>query len=183
MGNFSRRFKSMFSRQRKVWLQFATSIGAEYADNGLFKAALITKKFDWGEIVLDSYSKMKGKANVTYTRFQTECTNSRNLQFRIERKTWLNSRAPKGLEKVITEHADFDHSFRLFVSQKRVVMRLLNRRLLANIAGQQPFRDIRIDLKENNLVLRIAPLNKDLEQLKSLFRLVETLRNQFDSEL
>jgi hypothetical protein len=65
MGNFSRRFKSMFSSQRKVWLPFATSIGAEYADNGLFK----------------------------------------------------------------------------------------------------------------------APLNKDLEQLKSLFRLVETLRNQFDSEL
>lgn len=182
MGNVSRRFKSMFSSQRKVWPQFATSIGAKYTDNGMFKPAVITKEFDWGMIVLDSYSKMKGKANVTYTRFQTECKNPRNLQLRIDRKTWLNSRAPKGLEKVITEHADFDRLFRLFVSNRRAVKRLLSRKLLINIAGQQPYRDIRIELNENNLSLRIAPLNKDLEQLKSLSKLVEALHHQIDSE-
>ena len=182
MGNFSRRFKSTFASQKKVWQQFADSVGAEYAHNGLFKAVVITKNLDWGEITIDSYSKMKGRASVTYTRFQTKCKNPKNLQFRVDRKTLLNSRAPKGLEKVLTEYTDFDRLFRLFVSQKREVKRLLNRRLLADIAGQRPFRDIRIELKENNLILRIAPLNKDLEQLKSLFKLVETLHNQIDSE-
>jgi len=46
---------------------------------------------------------------------------------------------------------------------------------------QQPFRDLRIELVENNLVLRITPLNKDLIQLKSLFKLMETLRDQFNT--
>lgn len=182
MGNISRRLKSMFGSQRKIWTQFAASIGAEYVEKGMFKADVITKKLDWSEITIDSYRKMKGRASVTYTRFQTECRNPKNLRFRIDRKTLLNSRAPKGLEKVITEYADFDRLYRLFVSEKRETKRLLNRRILTSIAGQQPFKDMRIDLVENNLMLRITPLNKDLEQLKSLFKLVETLRNQIDSE-
>lgn len=182
MGNFSRRIKSTFASQKKIWQQFANSIGAEYVHNGLFKAAVITKNLDSGVITIDSYSKMKGKAHVTYTRFLTECSNPKNIHFRIDRKTLLNSRAPKGLEKVITEYAAFDHLFRLFVSEKREVKRLLKRKILSSIAEQQPFRDIRIELNENNLLLRISPLNKDLEQLKSLFKLVETLRNQIDSE-
>jgi len=182
MGNISRRIKSMFASQKKIWQHFANSIGAEYVDNGLFKAAVITKQLDWGEITIDSYSKMKGRASVTYTRFQTECLNPKNLQFRVDRKTLLNSRAPKGLEKIITEYADFDRSFRLFASEKRETKRLLNRRILSNISRQEPFRDLRIELKENNLLLRIASLNKDLEQLKSLFKLVETLHDQIDSE-
>ena len=134
MGNIARSFKSMFSSQRKVWQRFAVSIGAEYVDNGIFKATVITKTFEWGEIIIDSYSKMKGRSSVTYTRFQTECSNPKNLQFRIDRKNLLNRKAPKGLEKVMTEHADFDRLFRLFVSQKREVKRLLNRRLLLDIA-------------------------------------------------
>lgn len=182
MGNISRRFKSMFASQKKIWQQFANHIGAEYADTGILKPTVITKKFDWGKIVLDSYSKMKGRASVTYTRFQTECENPKKLQFRIDRKTLLNSKAPKGLEKTITEHADFDRLFRLFVSPKREVKRLLSRKFLRDIADQQPYNDIRIELKENNLELRIAPLNKDFDQLKSLFKLVETLHNQIDSE-
>jgi hypothetical protein len=182
MENFSRRFKSTFASQKKIWQQFANSIGAEYVDTGIFKPTVLIKKFDWGEIKIDSYSKMKGRASVTYTRFQTECKNPKGLQFRVDRKTLLNSKAPKGLEKEITEYADFDRLYRLFVSEKRETKRLLNRRILNSIAGQQPFKDIRIDLEENNLLLRIAPLNKDLEQLKSLFKLVETLRNQIDSE-
>ncbi len=181
MGNFSRRIKSTFSSQRKVWQLFAASVGAEYVDNGMFKPAVITKKFDGGELVLDSYSKMKGRAHVTYTRFQTQCVNPNNLQFRIDRKTFLNSKAPKGLEKAITEYEDFDRLFRLFVLQKREIKRLLNRRILRDIAMQQPFRDLRIELVENNLVLRITPLNKDLIQLKSLFKLMETLRDQFNT--
>jgi len=182
MGNISRRFKSMFASQKKIWQQFAASINAEYIDNGLLKPTVITKKFEWGKIVIDSYSKMKGRASVTYTRFQTECRNPKNLHFRVDRKTLLNSKAPKGLEKVITEHVDFDRLFRLFVSEKREVMRLLSRNILVDIANQQPYNDIRIELKENTLELCISPLNKDLEQLKSLFKLVETLQNQIDSE-
>ncbi|MFH1001362.1 MAG: hypothetical protein V1783_11055, partial [Bacteroidota bacterium] len=64
----------------------------------------------------------------------------------------------------------------------RKIKRLLNRNILSNIIMQKPFNTIDIELRANHLELRIASLNKDIEQLKSLFDLMLVIRNQFDTE-
>ncbi|MDA3905903.1 MAG: hypothetical protein PF484_07495 [Bacteroidales bacterium] len=183
MGNFSRLFKSTYSSQRKVWQQLAYDIKAEYIDNGLFKANILTKKLDLGEIVMDSFNKRQGKNHQTFTRFKTECSNPKNLQFLIVRKNFMNKKAPKNTELILTDYEAFDRKYRLFGSNKRDVKHLLNRKIFAKIIEQQPYRDIRIELKEQNLELQIASLNKDLEQLKSLFSLIEALRNHIEADL
>lgn len=182
MSNFSRRLKSTFSSRKKVWQQLAHDLKAEYVDEGIFKSPVIHILLEDGKILLDSFSKHVGRNQQVYTRFVTDCINRKGLQFRVDRKTILNKKAPKGMETILSEYADFDKRFRLYTSNRREVNQILNRQILRNIAEQQPFNDIRIELKNNELTLRIASLNKDLLQLKSLVKLVETIRLQLENE-
>jgi len=183
MGNFVRQFKSTFSSQKKVWTQLAHDIKAEYIDNGFFKAHIITKSYEWGSIKLDSFNKRRGNNSVTFTRFQADCSNPKKIEFIIKRSNFFNKKAPKGLEFTLTDYSEFDRKFRLFVSNKREIKQVLDRKIIRNIVEQQPFNDIKIDLKENNLELHISSLNKDIEQLKSLFILMESLHNQIDFDI
>lgn len=183
MSNLSRRLKSMFSSQKKVWQQLAYDIQAEYIDQGLFKSTIIKKQSDYGEIVLDSYRQTRGRHQLIYTRFICPVNNPHAILFKVDRKTMLNKKAPKGMESILTEHTNFDHFFRLFGSRKREVNQILSRKILGKIAEQQPFKDLSIELKENEIILLITPLNKDLIQLKAIFRLLELLQVQLDYQI
>jgi hypothetical protein len=182
MSNFSRRLKSMFSSRKKIWSQFAHEINAEYVDHGLFKSPQLIKKLENTTIIMDYFGKNRGKNKVYFTRFVTSCTNPKMIHFRVDRKTLLNKRAPKGLEQLPTEHRDFDRLFRLFVSNRRQVSHILKRKILDDIAGQQPYRDLHIELINNQLSLWISPINKDLVQLRSLYQLIKRIRTQIESQ-
>lgn len=182
MGNFSRRFNSMFKSHRKVWTQLAYDLGAEFVDKGIFKPFEVIKQGEGYNIKLDSFTKRRGNHSETITRFQTSCENPKNLQIRIARKALFNKKAPKGTENVITDFEAFDRKFWLSTSAWRDTKQLLHRRLLSDIMAQQPFNNIQIELKEKELELRIHSLVKDIDQLKSLFKLIEVLRLQFNSE-
>lgn len=182
MSNFARILKSTFGSQKKIWAQFAAEIGANYKNNGLFKAHVITKELPWGTFIIDTFIKRYGKNQETFTRFQLMCSNPENLEFLVARKRFLRSYKHKGLAKITTDYVDFDKLFRLYVSDHRKVKRLLNRSILTSIAYQRPFKSIDIELRANHLELRIASLNKDIEQLKSLYDLMLIIQNQFDTE-
>lgn len=183
MENFKRRFSSAFKNHRKVWAQLASEIGAEFVNNGLFKSPEVIKKGESFLIKLDSFRTMAGNHSQSWTRFQTLCETNNDFRFRILRKNIFNKRAPKGMELMMTDVHAFDRKFRLFVSHKREMKKVFNWDLLTNIAGQQPFNAIRIELKDKKMELKIRSLIKDIEQLRSLFNLVEELRNQFNPEL
>ncbi len=102
-----------------------------------------------------------------------------DLYFLIVRKHFFNKKAPKNTESFNTDLEIFEQKFRLFVSSSREIRPVLNRKLLLNIAEQQPFTSIRLELKAKNLELTIAALVKDIDQLKSLFVFMKELRNQF----
>jgi hypothetical protein len=182
MSNFARILKSTFGSQKKIWAQFAAEIEAKYENNGLFKAHVITKELPWGTFKIDTFIKRYGRSQETFTRFQLKCSNPDKLEFLIVRKRFLGSYNHKGLTKITTDYVDFDKKFRMYVSDHRKIKRLLNRNILSNIIMQKPFNTIDIELRANHLELRIASLNKDIEQLKSLFDLMLVIRNQFDTE-
>lgn len=182
MGEFSRRFHSMFKNQRKVWKELAYDLKAEFVDNGIFKPFEVVKKEEGYEIKLDSFTKMAGRTPIITTRFQTVCDSSGDFQFLIKRKNIFNKRAPKGLELIPIEYPEFDRLFRLFASSKRKINRVFNRKLQMILVQQTPYRDIRIELKANNLELQIKPLIKDIEQLKSLFEFIELIRQQLRAD-
>jgi hypothetical protein len=179
MGNFSRQFKSFFKNHRKVWEQLAHDIGAKFVKNGLFKPFEVIKTQDNFTLKLDSVTKMSGNHVQYITRFQTTCNASADLYFLIVRKHFFNKKAPKNTESFNTDLEIFEQKFRLFVSSSREIRPVLNRKLLLNIAEQQPFTSIRLELKAKNLELTIAALVKDIDQLKSLFVFMKELRNQF----
>ncbi len=182
MSNFSRRLKSMFSSRKKIWTQFAREINADYVDHGFFKSPQLIKKLEDATIVMDYFEKNRGKNRVYFTRFVTTCSNTKHIRFRVDRKTLINKRAPKGLELFLTEYRDFDRLFRLFASNRRQVNHILKRNILDDIAGQQPYRDLHIELVDNQLSLWVSPINKDLLQLRSLYQLIKRIRKQIESQ-
>ncbi|MBN1650094.1 MAG: hypothetical protein JW857_02130 [Bacteroidales bacterium] len=182
MGEFSRRFSAMFKSQRKVWNELAYDLKAEFVDKGFFKPLEVVKKEEGYEIKLDSFTKMAGRTPIITTRFESNCDAVEDFRFLIKRKNIFNKRAPKGLELIPVEYHEFDHLFRLFASNKRRIHRVFNRKLQSQLVNQAPYRDIRIELKANILELQIKPLIKDIEQLKSLFVLMESIQEQLRAD-
>lgn len=175
MGNIGRRLKSMMSNQHKVWKQLAEELGAEYFQPGGIQSPYVLRKTKVGTIKLDSFVKTIGRTPVTFTRFQVECTPRHQVSFQIARKTMLNKGVPKQMEVVESASPQFNRLFRFFASSPAVAQQIFDRQLLEKIAGQQPYNDIQIQLDKQQLELTIAPLNKDAEQLTSLFKLLEEI--------
>lgn len=179
MGNIARQFNSFFKSHRKVWEQLAHDIGGKFVRKGFFKPFEVIKSEDASTIKLDSITKMSGNHVQYITRFQTDCKASDDFYFLIVRKHFFNKKPPKNTESYNTDLEIFEQKFRLFVSSKKAIRPILNRKLLLNITEQQPFTSIRLELKAKNLELTIAALVKDIDQLKSLFVFMKELRNQF----
>jgi|GEM_PF-3816932 len=175
MGNIGRRLKSMMSNQHKVWKQLADELEAEYFQPGGIQSPYVLRKTKVETIKLDSFVKTVGRTPVTFTRFQMECTPRKQVSFRIVRKTMLNKGVPKQMEVVETASPQFNRLFRFYASSPLVVQQIFDTQLLDVIARQQPYNDIQIEMDSQRLELTVAPLNKDTEQLKSLFKLMEEI--------
>lgn len=182
MGNFSLKFRLAFKSHRKIWRQLAIDIKGEYVDKGVFKSPQIIKKGEGFEIILDTYTKQYGNTAAVFTRFLTQVKNPNAYSVKLLRKNWLNFKVPKGTEKLENVNTTFDKHFRLFTSDRRFARQLFTWQVMTDIDLQKPYRIKTIEMKGENLELILDSLNKDLNQLKSLFKLMETLRNQFYSE-
>ncbi|MBN2238036.1 MAG: hypothetical protein JW729_10775 [Bacteroidales bacterium] len=182
MGLFARRFKSMFASQKKVWQQLARNQNAELFKPGIFKPYLVLKKTAEYEIRLNSFTKMVGKTPIVTTRFVLNFPEESDFRFVVKRKHLLNKRAPKGLEPIVSEFENFDRLFRLFASNKRKANHVFTRNLLSEIADQIPYNDLQIEGEDKKIELHIRPLVKDLEQLNSLFELLDHIYHQLIAE-
>lgn len=180
--NFSLMFKLMFKSHRKTWRQLASEIKAEYIDKGAFKSPQVIKRGEGFEITLDSYTKHVGNSAAVFTQYLMSVENPNHYHIILVRKNWFNAKAPKGTEKIENVNLTFDKHFRLFTSDKRLARQLFSWQLMSDIDSQQPYRIISLELKEDQFKLVLKSLNKDLNQLKSLFILMETIHNQFYSE-
>ena len=161
----------IFRQQRDAaWKRFATEIGAEFIEGGLFRTSKVQAHINDSAVVLDSYSVSSGDSSTTYTRIRAPFQNKDGFQFTLFR-TGLVSKIDKalGAQDIEIGDADFDRDFTIQSNNESKVRALFASLSIRQLIQAQ--RSIRLRLKENELHFEVQGIIKDLERLKSLFEL------------
>lgn len=179
MSKIARRISLMFKCQRKSWQQFANEMGAEFIENGMLHPFQVKKEFENNTIVLTTFSKLIGRTQMTGTIYSTTCTNTNKTEFILTRKTLLNKLLKNGFQKVDIANPEFSKLFVIYGSNYREIKRIFDAQLIHSIQGQTPYNDLTIELIKtkatSEIKLTIYPVIKDVNQLKSLFDIVQTV--------
>ncbi|HSK65759.1 MAG TPA: hypothetical protein VK888_02445, partial [Anaerolineales bacterium] len=79
------------SRQ-EIWSQLSREIGADYQEEGFFKAGKVVLSHREWQISLDTYTVHSGKTTIVYTRMRAPYVNRDGFRFNIYRKnafSWI----------------------------------------------------------------------------------------------
>ena len=170
----------IFRQQRDAaWKRFATEIGAEFIEGGLFRTSKVQAHINDSAVVLDSYSVSSGDSSTTYTRIRAPFQNKDGFQFTLFR-TGLVSKIDKalGAQDIEIGDADFDRDFTIQSNNESKVRALFASLSIRQLIQAQ--RSIRLRLKENELHFEVQGIIKDLERLKSLFELFREMLGRLE---
>ncbi|HEY9153272.1 MAG TPA: hypothetical protein VIN60_10335 [Anaerolineales bacterium] len=162
-----------------AWRQFASEIGAEFIEGGLFRSSKVQAQFKNWMIVLDTYSVSSGDSSETYTRIKTSIQDKDGFWFTIFR-TGLVAKLDKalGAQDIEIGDAEFDGAFTVRSNNESKVRALFSNLKIRQMIQMQ--KSITIAIRKNELRLETRGVIKDVERLKSLFELFKETLNQLE---
>lgn len=169
--------------KEEIWSQLSREIGAEYKEDGFFKAGRLVLSHRQWEITLDTYTMHTGKSNITYTRMRAPYVNRDGFRFRIYRKNVFSGIGKLfGVQDVEVGDAFFDDQFIIQGEPEHLVRSLLTNAMVRQLIQSQ--KDIHFQIKDDEgwfkksfpegvdeLYFEVVGVIKDRERLKNLFDL------------
>ncbi len=176
--------REMFGPSRQeIWSQLSQEIGAEYEEDGFFKAGKVVLSHKQWEITLDTYTVHSGKSHITYTRMRAPYVNRDGFRFNIYRKSvfsWIGKLF--GVKDIEIGDAFFDDEFIIQGEPEHLVSRLFTNTMVRQLIQDQP--NIHFQVKDDGgwfnqsfpegvdeLYFQVVGVIKDKERLKKLFDL------------
>lgn len=177
-------FRQVFGPSKEeIWSQLSREIGAEYKEDGFFKAGRLVLSHRQWEITLDTYTMHTGKSSITYTRMRAPYVNRDGFRFRIYRKNVFSGIGKLfGVQDVEVGDAFFDDQFIIQGKPEHLVRSLLTNAMVRQLIQSQ--KDIHFQIKDDEgwfkksfpegvdeLYFEVVGVIKDRERLKNLFDL------------
>jgi hypothetical protein len=177
--------------QKETWTQFSSELNATFVKGGVWDTHKVVAREKVWTITLDTYAVHTGKATVPFTRFRAPFVSKDNFRFSIERRDFFSPIADFfGRKSLSTGHPDFDKNFvikspdeyklkkffanenirELITKQKEVHLEIKDQ------DGEWPYKRFPSDVDQ--VYFQMSGVVKDVERLKSAFRLVAESLNQ-----
>ena len=167
----------------EIWSQLSQEIGAEYEEDGFFKAGKVVLSHKQWEITLDTYTVHTGKSTIIYTRMRAPYVNRDNFRFNIYRRSvfsWIGKLF--GAQDVEVGDSFFDDEFIVQGEPEHLVRSLLTNGAIRQLIQDQPNIHFQVKGDEgwfnksfpegvDELYFEVVGVIKDKERLKSLFDL------------
>jgi hypothetical protein len=166
-------------QQNDAWGQFASEIGAEFIEGGLFRSSKVQAHVKEWTVTLDTYSVSSGDSSEIYTRMKAAVQDKDGFWFTLSR-TGLVAKLDKALGAQDIEIGDpgFDQAFTIRSNNESKVRSLfLNLKIRQMIQAE---RSITLGIRKNALSLETRGVIRDVERLKSLFELFKETLNQLE---
>ena len=166
-----------------MWRKLCHETGGEYEDGGFWKGDKVHVKVkDW-TVTLDTYTVSNGQHSTTYTRLRAPFINKDGFHFCIYRKSFFSGMGKMlGMQDITVGHPRFDEDFIIKSNNERKVKQLFDHRELRTMIMSHP--RFRLQIKDDEgwfgsefpegvdaLYYTVSGVNKDVEQLKSLFQI------------
>lgn len=177
------------SRQ-EIWSQLSQEIGADYQEEGFFKAGMVVLSHREWQITLDTYTVHSGKTTIVYTRMRAPYVNRDGFRFNIYRKnafSWIGKLF--GVSDIEIGDSFFDDEFIIQGEPEHMVRTLLTNSEIRQLIQSQP--DIHLQSKDDDgwfkerfpegvdeLYFQVVGVIRDKERLKQLFNLFAAVLDQ-----
>lgn len=161
-------------RRDTAWRQLAADIGGQFVSGGLFGRSKVQAQVQQSVLTLDSYSVPAGDTSTAYTRLRASLPGLSTFEFAIAREG-LIARLDKalGAQDIEIGVPDFDHDFIIRSNDPARVRLLLSEAKVRQLIQDQS--RLHLGLRAGTLVFEAQGLLIDVDRLKSLFQLFETL--------
>jgi hypothetical protein len=170
------------SRQ-EIWSQLSQEIGADYEEEGFFKAGKVVLSHREWHITLDTYTVHSGKTTIVYTRMRAPYVNRDGFRFNIYRKnafSWIGKLF--GVRDIEIGDSFIDDEFVIQGEPEHMVRTLLMNSEIRQLIQSQP--DIHLQVKDDDgwfkerfpegvdeLYFQVVGVIREKERLKQLFNL------------
>lgn len=169
--------------KHEIWSQLSQELGAEYEEDGFFKAGKMVLRHRQWEITLDTYTVHTGKTHITYTRMRAPYANKDGFRFNIYRKNIFSGIGKLfGMADIEIGDSFFDDEFIIQGQPEHLVKSLLMNGEIRQLIQSQP--DIHFQVKDDEgwfrqsfpegvdeLYFQVVGVIREKERLKSLFDL------------
>lgn len=141
--------KGLFGPSKEeIWTQIADDIGGEFIDAGFWATDVLIYKHQQWEVVLDTFARNTGNANIPFTRMQVPFVNKDGLLFQIYRANFFSSIGKiLGSQDIEIESPYFDDEFIIKGNDAYQIKRLLDDNKLKELFHNQS--NINIKIKED----------------------------------
>jgi hypothetical protein len=166
-------------KRDEVWRQFASELGAEFIEGGFLHSSKVQARVKGCTVTLDVYSMPSGDSSTTYTRLKAPIQDMQGFQFSLTKKS-LVSKLDKalGAKEIATGDAEFDRAFVVRGNEEAKVQTLFANPKIRQLL--QTERSATGFLRGNMLDLEVEGDLKDIERLKSLFKMFEEMLSQLE---
>jgi len=177
--------RSIFGPSRdEIWAQIAAEYKGVFRDGGFMQKDEVHVVIDDWEILMDHFSRKRGKSRVQYTRIRAPFTNVDNLYFKVYRKGFFSGVAKYfGMQDIHIKNEEFDTQFILKGNDEFKLTWIFD----STEVKRQLFQidKIVLEIKDNTgkfwsanfedgideLYFERRGIIKDLDELRSLFEL------------
>ena len=176
--------------KQEIWSQLSREIGADYQEEGFFKAGMVVLSHREWQITLDTYTVHSGKTTIVYTRMRAPYVNRDGFRFNIYRKnafSWIGKLF--GVSDIEIGDSLFDDEFIIQGDPEHMVRTLLTNSEIRQLIQSQP--DIHLQSKDDDgwfkerfpegvdeLYFQVVGVIRDKERLKQLFNLFAAVLDQ-----
>ncbi|GAA0729474.1 hypothetical protein GCM10008905_29470 [Clostridium malenominatum] len=175
---------------KEVWAQLSEEINGDFTEGGIFSVPKVIVNKDYWAILLDTYTVSTGKTSATYTRFRAAFLKNQDIYFKIYKEGIFSDLAKMlGMQDIEIGIEDFDNNFVIKGNNEESIKNILSITEVRNLIQAQD--RINLEIKESGGFLGpkypedVAILEftgsgviKDIETLKSIFKLFEVILNR-----
>lgn len=176
--------------QEEIWSQFANEIGADFVNEGIWKAKKVVARFENWVVTLDTYTQSSGKTSTTYTRIRAPYVNKDGFNFKIYKSGWFSDIGKTfGMQDVEIGYPEFDEKFIIKGNDESKLRELFSSDKIRELISSQ--ENIYLEVKDDEgwfgadfpegvdeLYFQTMGVIKDIERLKSLYMLFTLILNK-----
>lgn len=176
--------------QEEIWSQFANEIGADFINEGFWKAKKVVARFENWVVTLDTYTQSTGKTSTTYTRIRAPYVNKDGFNFKTYKSGWFSEIGKTlGMQDVEIGYPEFDEKFIIKGNDESKLRELFSSDKIRELISSQ--ENIYLEVKDDEgwfgtdfpegvdeLYFQTMGVIKDIERLKSLYVLFALVLNK-----
>ena len=177
--------------QKETWTNLSHQLDAEFVKGGMWNTHKVVAHEKVWTITLDTFAVHTGKATIPFTRFRAPFISRDNFRFKIERRNFFSPVADFfGRKSMSTGNPDFDKDFVIKSSDEYKLKKLFASDTLRALITAQ--KEVCLEIKDDEggwpnkkfpsdvdeVYFQMTGVVKDIEKLKSAFKLVAETLNQ-----